>query len=32
VPFEWVSKLLAVTGIVLVLRGILGIFFISRPR
>jgi hypothetical protein len=32
VPFPWVSKLLAVAGIVLLLRGILGIFFILRQR
>lgn len=31
-PFEYVVKLLAVAGFILVLRGILGSFLILRPR
>jgi len=32
VPFDWVVKLLAVAGFVLVLRGIFGTLFILRQR
>jgi hypothetical protein len=31
-PFEYVVKLLAVAGFILVLRGLLGSFLILRPR
>jgi hypothetical protein len=32
VPFDWVVKLLAVAGLILVARGILGSFLILRRR
>lgn len=32
VPFDWVVKLLAVAGLILVARGVLGSFLILRPR
>jgi hypothetical protein len=32
VPFDWVVKLLAVAGLILVARGILGSFLILRQR
>ena len=32
VPFDWVVRLLAVAGLILVARGILGSFFILRQR
>ena len=32
VPFDWVVKLLATAGLILVLRGILGSFLIFRQR
>lgn len=32
VPFDWVVKLLAVAGLILVARGVLGSFLILRQR
>ena len=32
VPFLWVSKLFAVAGVILILRGIIGTALILRPR
>ncbi len=32
VPFAWVGRLLALAGVVLLLRGIAGIILILRPR
>jgi hypothetical protein len=31
-PFAWVGRLMAVAGVLLVLRGLLGSILVLRPR
>ena len=32
VPFQWVGRLFAIAGLLLILRGLIGSFLVLRPR